>query len=132
MHTISVRPQIRYPRKTQVGATCVMTVDLEHSIAPEDWPYAEEEYPIHCFLDTGPLFEHEPIGNRTIVVHRFGGSYGPAMFRLRAQSAGSGSMRITLGDRAGVLIAVIPLENIEVHEASPLRARRRPGNDAGT
>lgn len=129
MYTISVRPQIRYPRKTQVGATCVMTVDLEHSVAPEDWPYVEEEYPVHCFLDTGSLFEHESISNRTIVVHRFGGSYGPAIFRLCAQSAGSGSIRITLVDRAGVPIAVIPLENIEVHETSPLRSWRRPGND---
>lgn len=127
MSSISIRPRIHYPRKAQVGITYVMTVDLEHNVDPESWPYAEEEYPVRCFLDAGTLFEHESIGDRTVVVHRFGGSHGPARFQLRAQSASSGSMRLTLADRNGVPVAVIPLGPIEVCEALARPPRRSKG-----
>lgn len=118
MAEISVRPRVRYPRDARVGVTYVMTVDLDHEVPPNAWPYAEEEYPVTCFLDAGSLFDHEPIGDRTIVVHRFGGSYGPAVFRLHARQAGSGTMRLTLADRAGLPVAVISLDGIEIREAS--------------
>jgi len=36
-----------------------LTVDLRFSA--EDWPYEEEEYPVHCMLDMGELFSQEPI-----------------------------------------------------------------------
>jgi uncharacterized caspase-like protein len=119
MTEIAVVPRIRYPRDPRVGVSYLMTVDLDHRVPPEAWPYAEEEYPVMCFLDAGSLFEHEPVGDRTIVVHRFGGSYGPAVFRLRARSAARGTMRVILVDRVGLPIAVVPLEEIEVRTELP-------------
>jgi hypothetical protein len=119
MTEIAVVPRIRYPRDPRVGITYLMTVDLDHSVPPEAWPYADEEYPVICFLDAGSLFEHEPVGDRAIVVHRFGGSYGPAVFRLRAHTAARGTMRVILVDRVGLPISVVPLEDIEVRSELP-------------
>ncbi len=56
---LNVEPIISYPRQAQPGETYLLTVDLRFSA--EDWHYEEEEYPVHCMLDTGELFSQEPI-----------------------------------------------------------------------
>ncbi|MES1263230.1 MAG: metallophosphoesterase [Peristeroidobacter soli] len=82
---ISIKTRVAYPRKATAGATYLVSIDLDHLVAPEEWPYDDEEYPVTCILDTGAFFDQEAEGDPTIIVHRFGGSYGPARFWVTAR-----------------------------------------------
>src|SRR5262245_27916761 len=84
--SISIEARVAYPREASPGSTYLMSVDLDHALTPEEWPYEDEEYPVTCFLDVSPYFDQEPEGDSTIIVHRFGGSYGPARFWLTARN----------------------------------------------
>jgi len=89
-----------------------MTIDLHMLSAPTDWPYENEEYVISFILDTMPFFSYEPIGEEdpAVILHRFGGTYGPATFLLTAsQREMSGTIRITLVNDWGV-----PIERVEL------------------
>lgn len=131
-----VQPVISYPREAQVGKTYLMTVDLRLPADGGEWAYDDEEYPIYCMLDTAPLFSSKPIGEPAIVLHRFGGTYGPARFLLTAgQRPSQGTIRVTLVNGWGMPMRVLKLANIRVIEApvpaeeSELRiqrAARRP------
>ena len=96
---ISIEPIVSYPREVKPGKTYMMTVDLRFSVEQE-WPYDEEEHEIHCMLDSSPLFDNEELGESVIVLHRFGGTYAPAVFLLTANAvemdAPTGSITLTL------------------------------------
>jgi hypothetical protein len=115
--SVSIRPVISYPREAQVGKTYLMTIDLEHE--EEEWPYEEEEYPIYCIVQAAPLFKSQPLREPVIVLHRFGGSYGPAQFLLKAtHQRNSGEIRVTLISAAGVPVrSPLKLSPIQVIEA---------------
>jgi phosphoribosyl 1,2-cyclic phosphodiesterase len=111
---ISVQPLISYPRKAQVGKNYLMTIDLQLS-GNSEWNYEEEEYPLYCMLETSPLFSSKPVGEPTIVLHRFGGTYGPAKFLLKAAPQEvEGEIRVTLVNGWGVPVKVLNLANIRV------------------
>lgn len=111
---ISVQPVISYPREAQVGKNYLMTIDLQLS-GNSEWDYEEEEYPIYCMLETSPLFSSKPVGEPTIVLHRFGGTYGPAKFLLKAAPQEvEGKIKITLVNQWGVPIQVLRLDKVRV------------------
>ncbi len=83
-HEIIIEPIISYPHEAQIGTSYLMTIDLQVKTSPDDWPYEDEEYLLWFVLDTMPLFSQEPLGETAVIVHRFGGTYGPATFRLTA------------------------------------------------
>lgn len=113
--TIEIEPLISYPRKAQVGKSYVMTVDLRQAANEAEWPYDAEEYTIHFMLDSVPLFSNEAIGDPSVVLHRFGGTYGPATFLLTAsQEEMQGKMRLTLVNDSGFPVDVIEIPGIEV------------------
>ena len=121
---ISVQPLISYPREAQVGKNYLMTIDLQLS-GKSEWDYAEEEYPIYCMLETSPLFSSKPVGEPTIVLHRFGGTYGPAKFLLKAAPQEvEGKIKITLVNQWGVPIKVLNLNDVKVRQEvdQPLRS----------
>jgi hypothetical protein len=112
-HLLEVEPVISYPHAAQVGKSYLMTIDLRLVTLPETWPYDDEEYPVWCHLDTMPLFSHKPLseGERAVVLHRFGGTYGPAKFLLTAaREAMKGTIHITLMNKWGSPIDYIPIE----------------------
>jgi tetratricopeptide (TPR) repeat protein len=115
-HTqIEVQPIIRYPRQAEPGKTYLMSIDLRAQVDMAGWPYEEEEYPIYCMVDTAPLFTNQPLGEPAVVLHRFGGTYGPAMFLLTAvQEEMEGSIRITLVNGWGVPVDVIELADVRI------------------
>ncbi|MCF2150124.1 ATP-binding protein [Desmonostoc muscorum LEGE 12446] len=105
---LSIKPIISYPGQAEVDKTYLMTIDLQSS---DEWPYEEEEYPIYCMLDTSPLFSCEPLGEPAVVLHRFGGSYGPAEFLLTAaQKEMEGEITVTLVNNWGMPIRVLNLD----------------------
>ena len=103
---IELTSRVNYPREAASGSKYLVSIDLDHALTPEAWPYEDEEYPVTCFLDATPAFAQEPAGDPTIIVHRFGGSYGPAQFWLTAGAPGEASIRFVLVNGAGVPIAV--------------------------
>lgn len=112
---IEIEPLISYPKKAEAGKTYVMTVDLRQTATSEAWPYEDEEYVIHFMLDSMPLFNSEPIGDPSVVLHRFGGTYGPAMFILTANEKEMfGNMRLTLVNEWGVPVDVIEIPGVQV------------------
>jgi hypothetical protein len=115
---LNVEPIISYPRQAQPGETYLLTVDLRFSA--EDWPYEEEEYPVHCMLDTGDLFSQEPIGDGAVILHRFGGSYGAAMFLLKAANEEmEGVVRVNLVNRWGMPFKTLEFSDIKISEKTP-------------
>lgn len=110
---IILEPIISYPKEAEAGNTYLMTVDLRQSLG--EWQYDEEEYVIYCLLDTMPLFSNEPVGEPAVVLHRFGGTYGPASFLLTAaQEEMEGTIRINLVNGWGMPIRVITLDDVSV------------------
>jgi hypothetical protein len=116
---VSIQPLISYPRQARPGETYLMTVDLR-PIDPQAWPYAEEEYAVHCLVDTLPLFSNDPIGEPAVVLHRFGGTYGPARFLLTAAAEErKGTLRVTLCNAWGVPVQVLDLPEVRVTRQAP-------------
>jgi endonuclease G, mitochondrial len=114
---IELQTRISYPRNATVGSRYLISVDLDHVLPPDKWPYKEEEYPVTCFLDAAPFFEQQAAGESTIVVHRFGGSYGPARFWVTAREGdenGEAAIRLVFVNGAGVPVAARTLDDIKV------------------
>jgi Leucine-rich repeat (LRR) protein len=110
---ITIEPVISYPREAQIGKTYLMTIDLRIKTSYEAWPYESEEYPISFLLSTTPAFNSEPVGDggSTVVLHRFGGTYGPAKFLLTAaQEEMTGTIQIVLRNQWGMPIEQFALE----------------------
>ncbi len=112
---VEIEPIVRVPRWASPGETYLMTVDLRHRVPPEAWPYAQEEYALTCLLDTLPLFEHRPLGEPTLLLHRFGGTYGEVRFLLKAMNQlASGSIRLTLVNASGLPVAAREIRDIRI------------------
>src|SRR2546423_14658138 len=112
---IRVQPVISYPREAMVGKTYLMTVDLRVPETDFTWPYEEEELHVHCFVDAAPIFVSEPLGDAIIMLHRFGGTYGPAEFLLTTTDDSSeASIHVTLTSIYGKPIKVIVISDVRV------------------
>jgi internalin A len=117
---ITIEPIVSYPRTARPGERHCLTIDVRHHHPPEQWPYPGEELALTCFLETA-LFSHEPLGDQKIVLHRFGGSYGPAVFLLTArEKRQKGGITLNLVNRYGMPIHTVVLHDIEITETSPL------------
>jgi len=116
--SITIEPIVSYPREAEPGKTYLMTVDLRFPAGKEEWPYDEEEHEIYCLLDSAPLFDNEELGEAVIVLHRFGGTYGPAMFLLTANriemNEPAGVITLTLANRQLMPLQVFKLDKIRV------------------
>jgi hypothetical protein len=79
-HTeIEIQPLVNWPRTVEAGHSYRITVDLRLA-TPGTWPYDEEELVIGCTIDGRPICRVLALGDAGVVLHRFGGSYGPAQF----------------------------------------------------
>jgi hypothetical protein len=81
---VRLTPVVSWPRHVEPGRRYLVIVDVELDSPAETWPYDQEEYAIGCMIDGSPGFDIESIGETTLVVHRFGGTYGPAQFIAHA------------------------------------------------
>ena len=103
MQALQLEPLLTFPREAEIGKTYLFTVDLRASGGGGAWPYPQtEEVTIYFFIDAGDCFKVEPLGEPAVVLHRFGGTYGPARFLLRAGAKESeGLIRILLPTARG-------------------------------
>lgn len=125
---IQIRPIINYPREAQIGQTYLMTIDVQLASPDASWPYPDEEYPITFILNTQPYFRYEPLnGERDpgIVLHRFGGTYGPAQYLLTAseQEVERGHISITFLNGWDLPMTYLELECVVTAELAENKAQ---------
>ncbi|MFE6872499.1 tetratricopeptide repeat protein [Kitasatospora sp. NPDC057692] len=121
--SVPLRPLVSRPDVVEPGRSYLVTVDVE--IAGEgplpDWPYDQEEFAIGCVLSGCPGIEIEALGSAAVVLHRYGGTYGPARFvahvaedlRLTdgvfATGAGGPGLQLTLVTAGGIPFRTVEL-----------------------
>ena len=106
---VAIQPLVGWPREAEQGRTYLITVDVRLA-AGATWPYEQEEYPIYCMLTSRQEYSIRPLGMSAVVLHRFGGSYGPARFLLTAyESTEVSGLRLSLLNKWGTPILGVPL-----------------------
>ena len=111
----SVRPLVSWPREATAGRRYLMTIDLEPADADEPWPYDAEEIAIHCLVDARPLFTSDVVDDTAVIVHRFGGTYGPVKYILTASERPvEGAIHLALLNDNGVPIQSYKLEGVRI------------------
>ncbi|MEU6371848.1 FxSxx-COOH system tetratricopeptide repeat protein [Streptomyces sp. NPDC046909] len=112
-----IEPVVAWPREATAGQSYLVTVDLDGPSAAGEWPYEEEEFEFHIALDGAPRFVCEALNEPSVVLHRFGGTYGPARFVVKADPApGSGLLRLTISNHRGVPVRTVELKSEIVEE----------------
>ncbi|MFB7273010.1 FxSxx-COOH system tetratricopeptide repeat protein [Streptomyces sp. NPDC056244] len=104
-----IEPVVSRPREAEAGRAYLVTVDLRGPLGADgaeigpDWPYQEEEFTFTVGLDGSPHFVCEVLDDPSVVLHRFGGTYGPARFVVTAgQVAGPAGLWLTISNEWGM------------------------------
>src|SRR5262249_26477493 len=121
---VNVEPIVSYPRLAEPGRSYLLTVDLRPAEGDGDWPIEAEELAVSCAARAEPsgLFAIRSLGRPAVVVHRFGGSYGPASFVLTAADhALTGRLVVTLSNGWGIPFVELSLPGIEIRPGSVAR-----------
>ncbi|WP_106432123.1 FxSxx-COOH system tetratricopeptide repeat protein [Streptomyces sp. Tu6071] len=114
-------PLVAWPEEAEPGSHHLVTVDLlgPYGTDPADWPYPAEEFAFTVGLDGEPFLRCTALDEPVLVLHRFGGTYGPARFLL------------DIGDLTGELTLWLTLANehgVPVHSAAlPVTVRTGAG-----
>lgn len=117
-----VQPVVAWPRRAAVDKSYFVTVDVTPLSGPEDWPSDAEEIALSCHLRAIPLFTSRPWGDTKLVIHRFGGSYGPVTFVVTPRGVlRRGELELTLVNERGVAVARLTLGDVEVVAAEETR-----------
>jgi hypothetical protein len=104
-----LQPTVSWPREMVVNRRHLVTVDLalvKADGSPGEWPLRDEEYTYSCLLDGGGVFDLWAVHDATVVLHRFGGSYGAAEFVVipRKMESGKRSLWLTIINQWGISI----------------------------
>ncbi|MGJ6964279.1 trypsin-like serine peptidase [Streptosporangium sp. G11] len=103
--TIQLEPLVSWPRSMTVGQEYLVTVDLRLARPGDEWPYREEEFAFSCMLDGGERIAVESVDDISVILHRFGGTYGPVRFVVTARGeAGEHELRLSLSTQRGVTV----------------------------
>jgi tetratricopeptide (TPR) repeat protein/putative methionine-R-sulfoxide reductase with GAF domain/CheY-like chemotaxis protein len=115
---LAIEPIIGFPAVAEAGKTYLLTVDVRPLDWGEHWPYEQrEECVIYCLLDSVPLFRNEPLGEPAIVLHRFGGTYGPAKFLMHAsEQPQEGSIQVSLVNDWGIPLMTLQVPNLKIQQ----------------
>jgi tetratricopeptide (TPR) repeat protein len=118
--TVEIQPIVAWPRQARRGGQYIVEADLGLT-DPQSWPYAREEFVVGCILEGGAAFEVQALGETSLVLHRFGGTYGPVRFRVRAERdpTAADPLRLTYLTEGGVPIRSIQLPVTPADTATP-------------
>jgi hypothetical protein len=106
---VAIQPLVGWPHEAELDKTYLITVDVRLA-ADATWPYEQEEYPLYCALTAGLKYSIQSLGMPAVILHRFGGSYGPARFLLTAREPTEDSgLRLSLLNKWGMPILGVPL-----------------------
>ncbi|WP_427164260.1 FxSxx-COOH system tetratricopeptide repeat protein [Streptomyces sp. C1-1] len=117
--SLLVEPLVGWPRRATATKSYLVTVDLNGPTG-EEWPYEEEEFDFGVALDGAPHFVCEALSEPSVVLHRFGGTYGPARFVVTAgDTTGHRKIWLTITNRWGVPVRTVELPSLIVAEEAP-------------
>ncbi|MFI5473500.1 caspase domain-containing protein [Streptomyces cacaoi] len=104
-----VEPRVTWPRSVVSGEPFLVSVDLALvGDASDPWPFEGEEIEFTCVLDGARHFRVEAVHDASLVVHRFGGSYGPAQFLVTARpTPGHHALRLTPLTSNGIVMGSV-------------------------
>ncbi|MEU9314404.1 FxSxx-COOH system tetratricopeptide repeat protein [Streptomyces sp. NPDC048295] len=123
-----IEPVVSRPREAEAGCAYLVTVDLRGPLGPrgeEDpdaWPYQDEELTFTVALDGGRHFVCEVLDDPALVLHRYGGTYGPARFVVTAgRVTGPAELWLTLTNQWGTPVrkAALPCRITRQAEDAP-------------
>ncbi|WP_326767799.1 FxSxx-COOH system tetratricopeptide repeat protein [Streptomyces sp. NBC_01591] len=104
-----IEPVVSRPREAEAGCAYLVTVDLCGPLGPqgeedpEAWPYQDEELTFTVALDGGRHFVCEVLDDPALVLHRYGGTYGPARFVVTAgRATGPAELWLTITNQWGM------------------------------
>jgi phospholipase C len=127
-----LEPVVGWPREVHPGGRYELTADLRAPAGAGSWPFDEEEFEFTCMLDAQPLFTTRILGEPILVLHRFGGTYGPVRYELTAAEPVeglTGDDYLESGDHGAVSIWLsfanrwgVPVRTVEL----PVRCSRLP------
>ncbi|MEV2248775.1 caspase family protein [Streptomyces sp. NPDC049970] len=112
MSSVRVEPRVTWPRTVVPGEPFLVSVDLA-LVEPADrmWPFDDEEIEFTCVLDGSRHFRVEAVHDASVVMHRFGGTYGPAQFVVVAQQRpGLHTLRLTPVTSRGIVMGSLELQ----------------------
>jgi hypothetical protein len=118
-----LQPTVSWSAEMSLGRRYLVTVDLalvNDDGTPADWPFEdEEEYTYTCLVDGGGVFELWAVHDASVVLHRFGGSYGPAEFVVTPSELkpGGRSIWLTVLNQWGISVGDYELP-VEVRAAT--------------
>ncbi|GGW50220.1 caspase family protein [Streptomyces xantholiticus] len=119
MGTARVQPLVTWPRTVIGGRPFVVSVDLALvDGGQEEWPFEGEEAEFTCIVDGAFHFRVEAVHDASVVLHRFGGSYGPATFMVVPhRTTGRHALRLTSLTSRGIVMGSVELP-VEIREAA--------------
>ncbi|MEU6921602.1 MULTISPECIES: FxSxx-COOH system tetratricopeptide repeat protein [unclassified Streptomyces] len=126
--TLLIEPVVSRPHEAEAGCAYLVTVDLRGPLGPrgeEDpdaWPYQDEELTFTVALDGGRHFVCEVLDDPALVLHRYGGTYGPARFVVTAgRATGPAELWLTLTNQWGTPVrkAALPCRITPQAEGAP-------------
>ncbi|MGW2476402.1 FxSxx-COOH system tetratricopeptide repeat protein [Streptomyces sp. NPDC001665] len=121
-----IEPVVGWLPEVEPGLVQCVSVDLRGPLDAHGdtdggaWPYEEEELTFSVALEGAPHFVCEAIEDPGLVLHRFGGTYGPATFLVTAgPSAGPGVLRLTIFNQWGASVRKAELPCAITESARP-------------
>lgn len=110
-----LQPTLSWPREMTAGRRYLVEVDLamtvKDGVSLTAWPFEYEELAYTCVLDRGADFDLWAVHDASVLVHRFGGSYGPAEFVVTPhEKPGERSLWLTIVTQWGVPIGTHELK----------------------
>jgi vWA-MoxR associated protein C-terminal domain len=106
--TLRIEPVVGWPRRMTCDTPYLLEVDLRLA-EPPSWPFPQEEFGFSCMADGGRYLVVETMGATHLVLHRFGGTYGPVRFVLTARRAGEHAVWLTITTYRGAIVRVLRL-----------------------
>jgi maltokinase len=94
--SVALTPIVSWPREAAPGGRYLVSVDLQLNIDTVAWPYPDEEYVVGLMLSGHPHLTVTSLSDTSVVVHRFGGTYGPARFVVAVDGAAATGMHTAL------------------------------------
>ncbi|MER5521249.1 FxSxx-COOH system tetratricopeptide repeat protein [Streptomyces sp. NPDC002763] len=119
-----IEPVVAWPRQAETDCDYLVTVDLRGPLpavdaTEPDWPWREEEFTFTVTLEGAPLLACAALDEPAVVLHRFGGTYGPARFAVSTGSEpGAASLWLTISNQWGVPVRKAELRS-EIREREP-------------
>ncbi|MEU8007910.1 hypothetical protein AB0B66_42705 [Catellatospora sp. NPDC049111] len=77
--SVQMTPVVSWPHQARPGGRYLVTIDLRLDDI-DGWPYSDEEHVVALMLSGRDHLKVNALGDTSVVLHRFGGTYGPARF----------------------------------------------------